>query len=173
MFETGGDREAYLRYLKKYAAKHGLDVWAYCLMTNHLHLVVVPKREDSLGLAMRDTHTVYAMHFNGRTGFNGHVWQGRFFSCPLDDGHLWAAVRYVERNPVRAALVEHAYDYGWSSASAHCGLREDLVLLTEFPPSGVIADWSQWLSDGEDDNAIDDARQKNVLRTSLRFDGIH
>ncbi len=88
VFETDGDRKVYLGYLNKYAAKHGLAVWAYCLMTNHIHLVLVPRREDSLGCAMRDTHTVYAMHFNGRTGLDGHVWQGRFFSCPLDEGHL-------------------------------------------------------------------------------------
>ena len=100
------------------------------------------------------------MHFNGRTGLNGHVWQGRFFSCPLDEGHLWAAVRYVERNPVRAGLVERPWDYAWSSASAHCGLREDLVLSTEFPPSGVIADWAQWLSEGEEVAAADAIRQK-------------
>ena len=85
---------------------------------------------------------------------------GAFFSCPLDEGHLWAAVRYVERNPVRAELVERAWEYAWSSASAHCGLREDLLLSTEFPPAGVIADWSQWLSEGEDEDAVDDVRQK-------------
>ncbi len=160
VFETDGDREAYLRYLKKYAAKYELDVWAYCLMPNHIHLVVVPKREDSLGLAMHDTLFVYAMHFNGRTGLSGHVWQGRFFSCPLDEGHLWAAVRYVERNPVRAALVEQAWDYPWSSAAAHCGLRDDPVLSKKFPPAGVISDWQQWLSEGDNDEAVSDIYQK-------------
>ena len=99
VFETDGDREAYLRFLKQYADRHGLAVWAYCLMTNHIHLVVVPVREESLGLALRDTHTVYAMHFNTRTKLSGHVWQGRFHSCPLDESHMWASVRYVERNP--------------------------------------------------------------------------
>lgn len=105
VFETDDDRHAYLRFLKQYADKHGLAVWAFCLMTNHVHLVVVPEREDSLAKALRDAHTVYAMRFNTRTRLSGHVWQGRFYSCPMDESHLWAAVRYVERNPVRAGTV--------------------------------------------------------------------
>ncbi len=121
VFEVDADYEAYLRFLKEYADRRGLAIWAYCLMTNHVHLVVVPEREESLGQALRDTHTVYAMHFNGRTDLSGHVWQGRFFSSPLDETYLWAAVRYVERNPVRAGMVERAEAYRWSSAQAHCG----------------------------------------------------
>jgi putative transposase len=159
VFETDGDRQVYLGYLRKYGDRHGLEVWAYCLMTNHIHLVAVPRREDSLGLALRDAHTVYAMHFNGRTGLSGHVWQGRFFSCPLDEAHLWAAVRYVERNPARAGLVERAEEYVWSSAAGHCGLRADGVLSKEFPPAGVIPDWAAWLHEGEDDESVEQIRQ--------------
>ena len=151
VFEVDADRKAYLRFLGKYAERHGLAVWAYCLMTNHVHLVVVPEREASLGLTLRDTHTVYAMYSNTRTELRGHVWQGRFFSCPLDETHLWAAVRYVERNPVRAGMVEQPEAYRWSSAAAHCGLREDALLSKEFPPKGVVADWSEWLAEGEDE----------------------
>ena len=152
IFETGADREAYLRFLKTYCAKRGLSVWAYCLMSNHIHLVVIPQEEASLGTALRDTHTVYAMYFNSRTGLSGHVWQGRFFSCPLDESHHWAAVRYVERNPVRAGMVARAEEYPWSSAAAHCGRRDTGVLSTEFPPSGVIEDWSEWLNAGCDED---------------------
>ncbi len=159
VFETDGDRKAYLGYLKRYGDKHGLEVWAYCLMTNHIHLVVVPRRADSLGLTLRDAHTVYAMHFNGRTHMTGHVWQGRFCSCPLDETHLWAAVRYVERNPVRAGLVERAEEYAWSSAAAHCGLRPDGVLSEEFPPAGVIQDWRAWLHEGEEDDSVERIRR--------------
>jgi len=154
IFETDADREAYLRFLKKYCDKRGLSVWAYCLMTNHVHLVVVPQTEASLGQALRDAHTVYAMYFNSRTQLSGHVWQGRFYSCPLDESHLWAAVRYVELNPVRAGIVERAEDYSWSSASAHCGLRGDNVLSREFPPAGVVDDWSNWLHEKQDENEV-------------------
>lgn len=151
VFETDGDREAYLRFLKRYADRRGLAVWAYCLMTNHIHLVAVPAQEQSLALALRDAHTVYAMYFNGRTENSGHVWQGRFHSCPLDESHLWAAVRYVERNPVRAGLVERAEEYPWSSAVAHCGTRHDPLLADEFPPPGVVEDWKAWLAAPADD----------------------
>ena len=152
VFETDGDRQAYLRLLKQYADKPGLSVWAYCLMTNHVHLVAVPKREESPGLALRDAHTVYAMYFNARTRMSGHVWQGRFHSCPLDDTHLWAAVRYVEQNPVRAGMVERAEAYPWSSAAAHCGMRDDSLLSPDFPPTGVIEDWAEWLFEAREDD---------------------
>jgi putative transposase len=156
-FETDEDREAYLRFLKKYCAKRSLSVWAYCLMSNHVHLVVVPQKEASLSRALRDAHAVYAMYFNSRTRLSGHVWQGRFFSCPLDESHLWAVVRYVELNPVRAGLVERAEDYPWSSAAAHCALRSDSVLSKEFPPAGVIENWQDWLGKGGHDDETHDA----------------
>ena len=82
---------------------------------------------------------------NRRRGESGHLWQGRFFSCPLDGSHAWAAVRYVERNPVRAQMVMRAEEYRWSSAAAHCGLRRDLLLTNDFPPSGVVPEWRVWL----------------------------
>jgi putative transposase len=161
IFETDEDREAYLRFLEKYCARRGLEVWAYCLMTNHVHLVAVPQRAESLGQGLRDAHTVYAMYFNSRTGLSGHVWQGRFYSCPLDDQHLWAAVRYVERNPVRAGMVERAEEYPWSSAAAHCGLRESELLATDFPPPGAIEDWAAWLRvEGEDNGAAERIRKR-------------
>jgi len=89
IFETDADRDAYRRFLKKYCERHRLSIWVCCLMTNHVHLVAVPEKEESLSRALRDTHTVYAM----------------YFSCPMDERHLWAAVRYTELNPVRAGLV--------------------------------------------------------------------
>ena len=78
VFETDDDRLAYLRFLKKYALQYNLSIYAYCLMTNHIHLVVVPGDEVALGKALRDTHTVYAMYFNTCTALSGHVWQGRW-----------------------------------------------------------------------------------------------
>lgn len=160
VFEDDEDRRTYLRFLKQYATRRGLAIWAYCLMTNHVHLVVVPEREDSLAKGLRDAHTVYAMRFNLRTGLSGHVWQGRFHSCVLDDAHLWAAVRYVERNPVRAGMVEHAEDYPWSSAAAHCGLRADALLSDEFPVKGVVEDWAAWLRNEEDEDAVTRIRRQ-------------
>ena len=160
VFETDDDRLAYLRFLKKYVTRHNVSIYAYCLMTNHVHLVAVPGDEASLGKALRDAHTVYAMYFNTRTALSGHVWQGRFHSCPLDAQHLWAAVRYVERNPVKAGLVERAEQYRWSSAAAHCGLCRDELLSLDFPPPGVIEDWSAWLAQGEEMSVVEHIRQQ-------------
>ncbi len=126
------------------------------------------------------------MRFNTRTQLSGHVWQGRFYSCVLDEAHLWAAVRYVERNPVRAGMVDRAEDHPWSSARAHCvGLtpsfaqsserntgsvpseagipcqtQPDPLLSKEFPPPGVIEDWAQWLRVEEDPDAVDRIRRQ-------------
>ena len=123
MFRSDADRRAYLALLQRYQRWHGLELWAYCLMSNHVHFVAVPSKAEALGKAFRDLHTAYAGAWNAAQGLSGHLWQARFFSCPLDDSHLWAAVRYVERNPARAGLVVQAEDYTWSSAAAHCGLR--------------------------------------------------
>lgn len=160
VFETDDDRLAYLRFLKKYAVQYNLSIYAYCLMTNHIHLVAVPADETALGKTLRDAHTVYAMYFNTRTALSGHVWQGRFYSCPLDEQHLWAAVRYVERNPVKAGLVERAEQYRWSSAAAHCGRCTDDLLSSDVPPTGVIEDWSAWLAQPEEESVTAYIRQQ-------------
>jgi putative transposase len=100
------------------------------------------------------------MRFNAQTQTSGHVWQGRFSSCPLDEAHLWAAVRYVERNPVRAGLAARAEEYRWSSAAAHCGLAAKGLPSGEFPPPGVVEDWSAWLTREDDAAAIGRIRQQ-------------
>jgi len=112
-----------------------------------MHLVVVPRTEASLAAALKPLHMRYAQHVNRTQGLGGRLWQGRFFSCPLDEEHLRAAVRYVERNPVRAGVVRRAEVYRWSSAAAHCGLRVDGVLSD---PCDLTSDltpeqWRQWL----------------------------
>ena len=103
------------------------------------------------------THQTYSSYYNQRQGETGNLWQGRYFSCPLDDEHLWAAVRYVEMNHVRAGLVDTAESYRWSSAAVHCNARADALLAPTFPPGGVVEDWSQWL-------AFDSRDQEERLR---------
>ena len=147
IFRTDADRRAYLAYLAKYMAKYGLSLWAYCLMPDHVHLVGVPKHQESLGRALRDAHTAYALRFNRETGESGHVWQGRFFSCPLDEEHLAEAVRFVERNPVRVGFAGNAEAYAWSSAAAHCGLWADSLVLPNAPDHATAERWQQWLTE--------------------------
>src|SRR3990170_4525 len=128
VFFTDADRQTYLTWLQEYAGKHAIDILAYCLLSNHVHLVAVPATEDGLQNVLKPLHMRYAQRINRAWGWKGHVWQGRFFSSPLDEAYLWAAIRYVERNPVRAKMVRKAENYRWSSAAAHCGLKPDPVL---------------------------------------------
>ncbi len=122
------DREVYREWLRDYAQKHQVEVLAYCLMTNHVHWVRVPRSAEALQQVLRPVHRRYAQRVNRERGWKGHRWQGRFFSSPLDETYLWAAIRYVERNPVRAGMIERAEEYRWSSAACHCGLRQDKAL---------------------------------------------
>jgi putative transposase len=147
VFVDDADYARYLELLGNYAPKFGLHILAYCLMTNHIHVVGIPERADSIGKVFRDCHGTYAAEFNKKQGKTGHVWQARPYSCVLDEAHTWAAVRYVERNPVRAQMVKRAEDYPWSSAQAHCGLTVDSLLKPDWDAARTINNWSQWLAD--------------------------
>lgn len=152
VFFSDADRAAYLAWLGEYGAKHGVRVLAYCLMTNHVHIVAVPEKPDALEKVFRALHTRYAQRVNRAKQWKGHVWQGRFFSSALDETYLWAAIRYVERNPVRARMVRRAENYRWSSAPAHGGLKEDSVLTRDrewWRQVKSVGDWSKWLAQGD------------------------
>lgn len=162
VFFSDSDCQAYLSWLRLYAAKHDMDVLAYCLMPNHVHLVVVPVRKDSLHLALRCLHLRYAQRINREHEWKGHLWQGRYFASALDEPYFWAAMRYVELNPVRAGLVERPEDHPWSSAQAHCGLRADPVLSSDPAYQRRLArvtDWSSWLAEGIGRTEIDALRR--------------
>ena len=96
-----------------------MRILAYCLISNHVHLIALPGRPDSMSVLMRRVHGPYAQYYNARAGRTGHLWQNRFFGCMLGASHLWRAITYVERNPLRARIVRRAEDYLWSSAIAH------------------------------------------------------
>ena len=152
----------YLMWLREYATRHAVDVLAYCLMTNHVHLVLVPGAKDSLQFALRSLHVRYAQRVNRAQDWQGHVWQGRYFSSALDDAYFWSAMRYVERNPVRAGIVGRAEDYPWSSARAHCGLGADRVLSVktrwQHQIEGV-GDWAGWLAAGDEPTSLQALRK--------------
>lgn len=119
VFLDDEDRQRYLELLAVYAEKHLLDIWAYCLMDNHVHLLAVPKSEISLAKGIGLTNQVYTQYFNRKYGYSGRVWQNRFFSCVVESHHyLWAVVRYILNNPVKKGLVKKAGDYRWSSAKS-------------------------------------------------------
>ena len=128
-FYIRADWETYLRLVQTHQAEAGVEILGWCLMSNHVHWIVVGSRPDSLSVFFRRVHGRYAQYFNARWGRSGHLWQNRFFSCPLEGGHLSLALAYVDLNPVRAGLVASAGDYLWSSASAHIQGRDSTRLL--------------------------------------------
>ena len=143
------DRKNYLDILALQSRIYGLRVWAYCLMDNHVHLIVVPEKETSLTRAISATHETYTRMINFRQGWRGYLWQGRFKSMPLDEKYLYAAVRYVELNPVRAGIVKYPQDYTWSSAQFHI-LGTPNSVLSHFYLLDEISDWKKYLSQEED-----------------------
>lgn len=148
VFFVDDDRKAYLSLLKRYSALHGLRVLAYCLMTNHVHIVALPFRADSLAKGIGGMHLVYTQYINRLYQRSGHLWQNRFHSCPLDDEHMWYALRYVDQNPVRAGMVSDPGKYPWSSATAHVSGEDgsQLIDMRTWREMAVSVDWQAVLS---------------------------
>ena len=144
------DRHVFLRLLGEASKLYSLSHSGYSLMTNHIHLISIPTEVPALSQTMRDTLGSYASYFNRKYGLTGRLWQGRFYSTVLDETHYWAALRYVERNPVRAGMVRSAEEYRWSSAAAHCGIRVDSLLATLPVIPGFIDCWGRWLEEEDD-----------------------
>lgn len=133
VFFEKDDRMRYFSLLKKYAAKWASPVMAYCLMTNHVHLLTKPESEESLYKMMQGLTLCYTQYVNRTYGRTGRLWESRYHSCIVDqEKYLWAAARYIEQNPIRAGIVEKAEDYPYSSAEAHVKGSKDAVLGQDF-----------------------------------------
>jgi putative transposase len=158
VFFTDEDKRTYLNLLSENATKYGVMVWAYCLMNNHVHLIAVPKYEYSFSKALGQSHRRYATIINKRNGWSGHLWQSRFLSLPLSEKHLYAAIRYVENNPVRAGMVINAEQYEWSSARAHVIGAVD-NMLTEFFLCNDIPDWAAFLRKNSETDDYENIRK--------------
>ncbi|HYW15044.1 MAG TPA: transposase [Allosphingosinicella sp.] len=158
-FFSDGDYRLYIRYLLEACAATGAAVWAWCLMPNHVHLVLVPADEKGLSGTLHRTQGRYTRAINAREKWDGQLWQGRFASFVMDEEHLLACARYVELNPVRAGLVARASDWPWSSAEAHLGGRPDP--LTDSGP--LLERWPDWrsiLEAGEDEQTLQMIRER-------------
>jgi putative transposase len=143
------DKEFYLHLMKRHGDRAGIYFLAYCLMNNHVHLIAIPKSKESFARGIGEAHRTYTTTINIREEWKGYLWQGRFLSFPLDERHLYAAIRYVEKNPVRAGLVSRAEDYPWSSARAHIFKTKDL-LLSGRENCLKIPNWRTYLGENDD-----------------------
>jgi len=144
VFQNDDDYDTYLGLISESCKKAGTEVWAYCLMSNHVHLILVPSTEDGLRASLGDAHRQYTRHVNIREGCRGHLWQERFHSFAMDEYYLLAAVRYVELNPVHAHMVKSAEDYRWSSARAHLSAKDD-KLVRVAPMLERVSNWQSYL----------------------------
>ena len=124
-FFDDGDFELYRDLLGEAARRAGSEIWCYCLMPNHVHVIVVPSDEDGLRRTFAEAHRRYTGFINARQRWTGHLWQGRFGAVVMDEEHLGHAMRYVSLNPVRARLVEKPEDWRWSSVRAHLAGEDD------------------------------------------------
>ncbi|HTR84436.1 MAG TPA: transposase [Reyranella sp.] len=150
VFFHDDDYATYRTLLAEGCHAAGVAVWGYCLMPNHVHLILTPSDTDGLRAALGEAHRRYTRLINFREGWRGYLWQGRFASCPMDEAHLMAAARYVELNPVRAQLAKRARDWRWSSARAHLA-GEDDELVRVRPLLDLAPDWANFLAGGLDD----------------------
>jgi putative transposase len=148
------DYRFYLYLLRKETQAAGTGVWAYCLMPNHVHLVLVPSTEEGLRIPLAQAHRQYTAEINKREGWSGYLWQGRFQSYPMDEAYLLRTVRYIELNPVRAGLVVSPFDYPFSSARIHQnGSQNHWVNPT--PVLQLVDDYAGYLAQGVRDDTVE------------------
>jgi putative transposase len=173
IFENDEDFRRYSYLVAHYVPIYGIAILAYCLMSNHVHFIVVPKAKDDFSLFFNVVHMRYSQYKNTNRKKVGHLWQGRFYSSVLDDNYLLSAVRYVEQNPVRAKMVQRPWDYIWSSAREHVNLARDPIIHTS--SVNKILDmagkesWREYLIE-ENEKLNDVIRQKTLKGSVLGSD---
>ncbi|MDA0207589.1 MAG: transposase [Acidobacteria bacterium] len=147
VFLSDEDRRRYQQLLADSLAPCQAELLGWCWMSNHVHLIVVPRREDSLARLVRRTHSAYTQEFNRRRSRDGHLWRSRFYSCALGPNRLQTALLYVDLNPVRAGMTGEAVAWEWSSARAHIAGRDETGLLAwdTLAEYGVCANWAERL----------------------------
>jgi putative transposase len=143
-FFSDDDYDFYIRLLRRRCSRHRVLIWAYCLMPNHVHLIGVPEVPRELALAIGEAHRYYALRINERQKWVGHLWQQRFSSYAMDERHLLAAARYIERNPVAAGLTKRPEAWPWSSAKAHLEGQDDQLVVAA-PLLSLVPNWAEFL----------------------------
>jgi putative transposase len=149
VFFEDSDYSYYLDLLKEWCGQEGIEVWAYCLMTNHVHLIVTPNKQSNLSRAIGEMHRRYTRMINFRNRWKGYLWQGRFASFPMDENWLLKAAAYVELNPVKAGIVSKAWDYQWSSVHAHLSGKDSDGIIVPDRLLAMTGDWRTYLQDAQ------------------------
>lgn len=149
VFFQEGDYLAYLDLLKEWCDSEGIEIRAYCLMTNHVHLIVMPNEKSNLSKAIGEAHRRFTRMINFRENWRGYLWQGRFASFPMEESWLLRAAAYVELNPVTAGMVKAAWDYPWSSVHAHLSGHDPVGIVMPEPLLDLIGDWKSYLMDAQ------------------------
>jgi len=170
IFRRDRDRTIYLSWLEEYSEKYSLKILAFCLMINHVHFIVIPETENALSKVFNITHMRYSQYFNKTKRLTGHLWQGRFYSCVLDETHFIASVRYVEMNPVRAKLVKTPWEWAWSSAAYHINQdkKPPIKLYDLNKLMNVTSDsWHEFICSKEDPGTIDAIRKHSLTGRPL------
>jgi len=165
VFRNKQDRLLYLSWMEEYSEKYSLNVIAFCLMINHVHFIVIPENENALSKVFNTVHMRYSQYFNRTNRIAGHLWQGRFYSCVLSEPHFISAVRYVERNPVRAKLTENAWDWTWSSAAYHINRKEKPLIKLSDSDKYIETperNWQEYLSLEEEPYLINNIRKYSL-----------
>ena len=156
IFDNESNYKQYSIWINEYAKENNLDILAYCLMSNHVHFIVIPKKEEDLSEVFRTAHMRYSHYLNRQRSVKGHLWQGRFYSCILGDSHLYRAIRYTENNPVRAKIVKNAWEYEWSSAKDHIGCRNNKPLIKLGKYKTIEEkEWKDYLREDDPEMAAD------------------
>ena len=167
-FFCNDDYREYLSLVGQWCGRFGNRILAYCLMPNHVHLIIVPESADGLCRGIGEAHRRYSRRVNFREGWRGHLWQGRFASFVMDEPHLLSATRYVERNPVKARLVDRAEDWPWSSAAAHIARHTDPLVEGDWLGeriAGWVCTWGEYLLEpAETDLAVAMRQRENTGR---------
>ncbi len=157
-FFCDDDYRAYIALVSEWCALCGVEIWFYCLMPNHVHLIAVPESEEGLRKAIGEAHRRYTRHVNFRENWRGHLWQGRFASYVMDNKYLVNAVRYIAMNPVKAGLSERPEQYQWSSARAYLhGRRDPLVKVSGL--NRIVGDWKAFFREDVDVETAERMRQ--------------
>ncbi|NNC36727.1 MAG: transposase [Hyphomonadaceae bacterium] len=162
VFFGDDDYQAYLDLLATSIKQADSEIWAWCLMPNHIHMIVVPSSEDGLRQTVANAHRRYAARINARNKWTGHLWQGRFGSVIMDETHLYNAIAYVCLNPVRARLVKKASDWKWSSVHAHLNGRDDGI-TTRSAVRERIDDFADYLTRMNDDSVYEPLRRSEIV----------